>query len=109
LPEIKKITIKIKTYLEPFVGGGACSHALQGTKILEGSFLVTQDLAKSGDLCLALDKKGVKFLLSNANVPLIQKLYAKDFKLEVVFASRAIDSVGSKRGKVQEVLISNFR
>jgi DNA adenine methylase len=59
------------------------------------------------DLCVALDRKGVKFMLSNSDVPFIRKLY-KAFNLEKVLASRAINSNGSKRGKISEVLITNY-
>ncbi len=121
----------------------ACSRALRNARIIEGSFLMIEDIAKKGDfvyfdppyapvsstayftsyskegfannmqvalreLCRKLNKKGVKFMLSNANVPFIQELYSSDFKIEIVYASRAINSVGSKRGKVQEVLITNY-
>lgn len=58
------------------------------------------------DVCVALTKKGVRFLLSNSDVPFIRELY-KNFNVETVYASRAVNSNASRRGKISEVLISN--
>lgn len=61
-------------------------------------------------LCDKLNKRGVKFLLSNSNVPFIQELYdEEDYIIEVVGAKRAINSKGDKRGEVEEVLIRNYK
>lgn len=59
------------------------------------------------ELCDRLDKKGVKFLLSNSNTEFIRTLY-KDYKIEIVHANRSINSNASKRGEVEEVLIRNY-
>lgn len=48
-----------------------------------------------------------KFLLSNLATSFILELY-KDFRIEIVKAGRAINSKGSGRGKVDEVLIMNY-
>lgn len=58
-------------------------------------------------LCDKLTKQGVKFLLSNSNVPFIQELY-KDYTIEIVGAKRAINAKGNKRGEVEEVLVRNY-
>lgn len=60
------------------------------------------------DLCCRLNKKGVKFIVSNSSAPLIVDLYA-NFNLRLVDASRAINSKGAGRGKVKEAIITNFR
>ncbi len=60
------------------------------------------------DVCLALDERGVNFLLSNSSSPLVYELYENHFEIELVDASRAINSKGNKRGKVKEVLIKNY-
>jgi DNA adenine methylase len=44
---------------------------------------------------------------SNHNTEFIRELY-KGYKIEVVLAKRSINSNGSKRGPVEEVIISNF-
>lgn len=58
-------------------------------------------------LCDALDKKGVKFLLSNSDCELIRKLY-KDYNIVTIKAKRAINSNGNNRGNISEVLIRNY-
>ncbi|MDK4294926.1 DNA adenine methylase [Corynebacterium accolens] len=58
-------------------------------------------------VCDDLDARGVKFLLSNSATEFIRELYA-DFSIDTVAATRAINSVGSRRGKVDEVLVHNY-
>lgn len=58
-------------------------------------------------VCDDLDARGVKFLLSNSATEFIRDLYA-DFSIDTVAATRAINSVGSRRGKVDEVLVRNY-
>ena len=54
-----------------------------------------------------LDKRGVKVMLSNHNTSLINELY-KDYNIHVIEAKRNINSNGKKRGKVEEVIITNY-
>ena len=58
-------------------------------------------------LCDKLNDKGCKFLLSNSATPFILDLY-KDYEINIVKASRSINSVGSGRGKINEVLVRNY-
>ncbi len=58
-------------------------------------------------LCLKLDAKGVRFMLSNSSAPLILDLFA-DFNTELVYATRAINSNAKKRGKIHEVVVTNY-
>lgn len=58
-------------------------------------------------VCLQLNQRGVKWMVSNSNTPIIQELY-RGFKVEPIIASRAINSKASKRGAVIELLIRNF-
>lgn len=58
-------------------------------------------------LCDDLHKKGCKFLLSNSSTEFIRDLY-KDYRIEIVQANRAINSVAAGRGRVDEVLIRNY-
>lgn len=62
------------------------------------------------DLFTELDKKGCYVMLSNSSTPLIHDLY-KDYKenIQIVGAKRSINSKGSGRGKVDEVLITNYK
>lgn len=59
------------------------------------------------DLCDKLDKKGVKFLLSNSATDFIKDLY-KDYNIKIVKAKRVINSNGNDRGDVDEVLVRNY-
>lgn len=59
------------------------------------------------DWCDELDTRGVKFLLSNSATEFIRELYS-DYNLAIVQATRAVNSVASRRGKVDEVLVSNY-
>ena len=54
-----------------------------------------------------LDEKGVYVMLSNHNTTLINELY-KDYNIHVIEAKRNINSNGNKRGKVEEVIITNY-
>lgn len=57
--------------------------------------------------CDDLDARGVRFLLSNSATPFIRELWA-DYRIDVVRASRAINSNAARRGKVDEVLVRNY-
>ena len=54
-----------------------------------------------------LSDKGVYVMLSNHNTILINELY-KDFNIHIIEAKRSINSKGSKRGNVEEVIITNY-
>ena len=60
------------------------------------------------DCALALKARGVKVMLSNADVPFVRELYRQDygFKIERVEARRNVNSKGDRRGKVAEVIIT---
>lgn len=55
-----------------------------------------------------LDKKGVFVMLSNHNTKYIRELY-KGFNIKIIEAKRIINSKGNKRGKVEEVVITNYK
>lgn len=68
-----------------------------------------EDQIRLRDVCVELDKKGCKFLLSNSATDFIKEIYEeKNFHIEVVTAARNINSVASKRGKIDEVLVMNY-
>jgi DNA adenine methylase len=54
-----------------------------------------------------LSQRGVHCLLSNADTPLMHKLYA-DYHIDIIPAKRAINSNAAARGAVNEVLIRNW-
>ncbi|MEM7590865.1 MAG: DNA adenine methylase [Cyanobacteria bacterium P01_A01_bin.83] len=59
------------------------------------------------DFCVSLDRKGIKFMVSNSSAPLILDLY-QNFHISFVDATRAINSKGDKRGKIKEVIVTNY-
>jgi DNA adenine methylase len=58
-------------------------------------------------VCSDLNQRGVKWLLSNHNTPLINDIY-KEFTIQVIQAKRMINSKADQRGFVDEVLIRNY-
>jgi DNA adenine methylase len=58
-------------------------------------------------LCDRLDRLGCKFLLSNSYCKFITDLY-RGYKQIEIKATRSINSVGSGRGKVSEILVKNY-
>ena len=54
-----------------------------------------------------LTRRGCKVLLSNAYTPFITDLYRGYYRAKVE-ASRAINSNGQKRGKIDEILVRNY-
>lgn len=59
-------------------------------------------------VCDKLSDRGCNVLVSNSNASLIRELYSDSrYEIVEVRASRAINSVGTKRGKVGELLINN--
>jgi DNA adenine methylase len=59
------------------------------------------------ELCDFLTKKDVYFMLSNSYTDMITELY-KAYNINIVHAKRAINSKGNSRGKIKEVLITNY-
>lgn len=57
--------------------------------------------------CDALTERGIRFLLSNSATDYIRDLYS-GYTVATVEAKRAVNSVASKRGAVQEVLVRNY-
>lgn len=58
-------------------------------------------------VCDSLNKKGVKFLLSNSATDFITDLYS-EYKIVKVKAKRSINSNADLRGEVDEVLVRNY-
>lgn len=63
-----------------------------------------EDLA---DIFRQLSGKGCLCMLSNSHTSFIQKLY-EDFRIETVYANRAINSNANGRGNVKEVIVFNY-
>jgi DNA adenine methylase len=67
----------------------------------------SNDQIRLAEVFIELDRLGVKVLASNSSAALIYELY-RGFNIQEVSVGRAINSKGSKRGKVKELLISNY-
>ncbi len=57
--------------------------------------------------CDELDKRGIKFMLSNSATPFIMEQYS-NYNITVVKAKRVVNSVAGKRGDVDEVVVRNY-
>jgi DNA adenine methylase len=62
------------------------------------------------DTFIELHKRGCFVMLSNSDTPFINKIYSEPSGLRItkVQAGRAINSDASKRGKITEVLVTNY-
>ena len=61
------------------------------------------------DVCLELNQRNVKVLLSNSYTEHIFDLFRNtDFEIYVTYSNRFINSKPTKRGKIPEVLIANY-
>lgn len=59
------------------------------------------------ECCDNLNKRHIKFLLSNSATNFIKELY-KEYIIISINAKRVINSNGNKRGRIEEVLIRNY-
>lgn len=59
------------------------------------------------DLCNYIDEIGAYFMLSNSYTDLILELY-DGYKIHTVKATRSINSRGDQRGKIKEVIVTNY-
>lgn len=76
------------------------------TSYTRNSFGV-EDQARLAEVFRKLTDKGCYAMLSNSDTPLIRELY-DEFHIETVYANRAINSRGDKRGRVAEVAVLNY-
>lgn len=67
-----------------------------------------KDQERLSKLFRKLDSKGCLVMLSNSYTPLILDLY-NDFKINIVQATRMINCKANGRGKIKEVVITNYK
>ena len=69
-----------------------------------------KDQTELRDIFLELSKRGCFVMLSNSDTPFINEIYSgfKGIRVSKVEAGRAINSKGSGRGKITEVLVTNY-
>ncbi len=79
------------------------------TSYTSESFLEKEQI-ELRDTFMELDKRGCFVMLSNSDTLFINKLYSgqKGVRITKVQAGRAINSKGSGRGKITEVLVTNY-
>lgn len=66
-----------------------------------------EDQIRLRDTFKKLDKKGCKAMLSNSCTDFVKDIYSV-YRIEEVAAGRSINSDGSKRGKINELVILNY-
>lgn len=77
------------------------------TSYTENGFSKEEQI-RLAELFKELDKRGCYVMLSNYNTKLIKELY-KDFNFNYVKAQRNIGANSKNRGKVEEVIITNYK
>lgn len=65
------------------------------------------DQIRLRECCDELNRRGVRFMLSNSSTDFIREQYAA-YHITTVQAKRAINSVASKRGDIDEVVVRNY-
>lgn len=76
------------------------------TGYIQGGWNESEQL-RLRDVCNKLNANGVKFLLSNSASDFIKEIYSA-YNIKTVQANRAVNSISSKRGQVNEFLICNY-
>ncbi len=67
------------------------------------------DQERLRDVCVELSKRKVYVMLSNSDTETIRSLYGSPyFTVDEVLASRAINCNGARRGKITELVITNY-
>lgn len=66
-----------------------------------------KDQIRLRECCDDLNRRGIKFMLSNSAAPFILEQYSA-YNITKVRARRAVNSVGSKRGDIEEAVVRNY-
>ncbi len=91
-------------YLDPpYVPLSATSRFTAYTR--EGFTL--EDQRRLANICRELDQRGVLFMISNSDTPLVHELY-RGFHIQRVWARRSINARGDKRLPISELVIRNY-
>jgi len=101
LPSLKKNDF---VYLDP------CYDPLKKTSFVAytpGRFKI-EDRYDLFNFMIEARKKGANLMLSNNNLELVKEMYLdQKFNVNVIYASRSVNSDASQRGKIPELLITN--
>ena len=74
----------------------------------DGSGFDEEDHKKLADYCKNIDEKNGYFMLSNSDTRLVRRLY-KRYNIEIIKASRSVSCKTKGRGKVNELIIRNYK
>jgi DNA adenine methylase len=101
---LKKIDRNSFVYLDPPYH--PISESSSFTGYIKGGWDMREQV-RLREACDDLTKRGIKFLLSNSSASFIKEQY-KEYNIQTIKANRAINSDGSNRGEIDEVLIRNY-
>ena len=101
---LKDIPINSFVYLDPPYH--PLSDSPNFTGYIQGGWS-EEDQIRLRNVCNSLNDRGIKFLLSNSSADFIREIYA-GYNIHIVKAIRAVNSDSTKRGQVNEFLISNY-
>lgn len=101
---LKTITPDTFVYLDPPYH--PISESSNFTGYVQGGWTEKHQI-RLKNVCDSLNERNIKFLLSNSSAPLIKSLYS-EYKIHTINANRSINSVGEKRGQIEELLIKNY-
>ena len=76
------------------------------TGYVRGGF-AREDQIRLRECCDELDRRGIKFMLSNSSTDFIREQYAA-YNITTVQAKRAVNSNATRRGQVDEVVVRNY-
>ncbi len=82
------------------------SNTANFTGYIRGGF-TRDDQIRLRECCDELDRRGIKFMLSNSATEFIFEQYSS-YNINIVKAKRNINSNGAKRGEVDEVVVRNY-
>lgn len=77
------------------------------TNYTKDSFM-EKEQEKLAEVFINLDRKGCLVMLSNSDTKFIKDLYHK-YNIKLVQATRMINSDGKNRGKINEIVVTNYR
>jgi len=109
---MRYITKKTFLYLDPPYRP---LNATAGFTAYSKNNFLEQDQLRLAEFCKKIDRKGAKFLLSNSDPKnedpednFFEDNYSREiFRIERVDAIRAINCIGTKRGPIKELIITN--
>ena len=101
LTDLKKDTF---VYLDPPYD--PVSDTASFTGYSRGGFSRSEQI-RLRECCDKLSKKGIRFMLSNSATDFIREQYS-EYNITVVKARRAVNSIGYRRGDIDEVIVRNY-